>query len=175
MLAYLLLLVAVLSRVLPHPWLNFTAVGGALLFFGARRPLLQSIWPVAALVATDYYLTTYVYNYPFHVTSYLPTWMWYAAAIVLGRILLHNHVTWKNAAGAVLLSSTSFFLISNFATWADTALYPHTFAGLTECYIAAIPFYRNDLLSTTIVTALAFGVPALIHSQWGAHESKLSA
>jgi hypothetical protein len=38
MIAYLLLLVAVLTRVLPHAGMyNFTAVGGVLLYFGARR------------------------------------------------------------------------------------------------------------------------------------------
>ncbi len=40
MLAYIVLLLAVLSRILPHAfhataW-NFTAVGGGLLFFGSR-------------------------------------------------------------------------------------------------------------------------------------------
>ncbi|MBV8672218.1 MAG: hypothetical protein JOZ33_02180, partial [Acidobacteriaceae bacterium] len=55
---YLLILLAILSRVVPHPaWLNFTAVGGSLLYFGARRPLRQVILPVALLAATDYYLT----------------------------------------------------------------------------------------------------------------------
>ena len=37
--AYLLIALAILTRVAPHPgWFSFTAVGGALLFFGARRP-----------------------------------------------------------------------------------------------------------------------------------------
>jgi len=36
--AYLLLVAAVLSRLVPHPdWLNFTAWVGRLLYFGARR------------------------------------------------------------------------------------------------------------------------------------------
>jgi hypothetical protein len=62
MLAFALLLVAILSRVLPHPWLNFTAVGGALLVFGARRPLWQAVFPLAALAAVDYYLTVFAYR-----------------------------------------------------------------------------------------------------------------
>jgi hypothetical protein len=28
--------------------------------------------------------------------------------------------------------------------------------------VAALPFYRNDLISTTIVAGLAFGIPALV-------------
>ncbi len=57
--AYLLILVAIASRLLPHPdWLNFTAVGGALLYFGARRSWREMIAPLAALMATDYVLTS---------------------------------------------------------------------------------------------------------------------
>lgn len=161
--AFLLILLAVLSRVVPHPaWLNFTAVGGALLFFGARRPLRQAILPVALLAATDYYLTVYFYNYPFHISAYLLTWAWYAAVIILGRILLAKHVSALLVGSAVLIAPTSFFLITNFAAWLSMpTVYPRSFAGLGMSYVAGLPFYRNDLISTALVAGLAFGLPAL--------------
>jgi uncharacterized protein DUF6580 len=34
--------------------------------------------------------------------------------------------------------------------------------GLTACYAAAVPFYRNDLVSTLLVTGVAFGAEALV-------------
>jgi len=160
--AYLLIVLAVVSRVVPHPgWFNFTAVGGSLIYFGARRPLRQAILPVAVLAATDYYLTVYAYNYPFHVSAYLLTWAWYAAIILLGRVLLAKHVSALRVGTAVLIAPTSFFLITNFAAWVGSALYPQTFAGLGMSYVAGLPFYRNDLISTALVAGLAFGVPAL--------------
>jgi len=162
--AYLLIIVAVLSRVivLPHlAWLNFTAVGGSLLFFGARRPLRQAIIPVALMAATDYYLTVYAYNYPFHVSAYLITWAWYAAVIVLGRALLSRQVTALRVGAGVLVAPTSFFLITNFAAWLGSPLYPQNFAGLGMSYVAGLPFYRNDLISTALVAGLAFGLPVL--------------
>jgi hypothetical protein len=160
--AYLLIIAAVLSRIIPHPaWLNFTAVGGSLLYFGARRPLRQAILPVALLAATDYYLTVYFYSYPFHVSAYLITWAWYAAVIVLGRILLAKHVSALRVGTAVLIAPTSFFLATNFAAWVGSPLYPQTLAGLGMSYIAGLPFYRNDLISTALVAGLAFGLPAL--------------
>jgi len=165
MAAYLLIVVAVLSRVLPHPaWLNFTAVGGSLLYFGARRPLRQMWVPVAALAATDYYLTAFYYSYPFHLSAYLLTWAWYAAIIVLGYILLAKKTTVTRVGTAILLAPTSFFLITNFAAWfAMPQIYPRSLAGLELSYIAGLPFYRNDLLSTAIVAGLAFGLPAVAH------------
>jgi hypothetical protein len=160
MFAYLLTLFGVLAHAIPHPGLPFTAVGGSLLYFGARRPLWQAFFPVAALAASDYYLTTHVYSFPFVVQGYLLTWAWYAAVIVLGAILLRQRTTIVRVASATLLASTSFFVVTDYAVWAaQLGMYPHTFAGLMTCYAAALPFYRNDLVSTAIVAGLAFGIP----------------
>ena len=161
--AYLLLLLAVVSRVVPHPaWLNFTAVGGGLLFFGARRPLWQLIFPVALLAGSDYYLTTFAYGYSFHLANYLVTWFWYAAIVALGAGMLKGHASMGRVLGASALSATSFFLLSNFAVWAVSAIYPHSPGGLTACYLAGVPFYRNDLISTALVATLAFGAPQIV-------------
>ena len=164
--AYLLILFAILSRIAVsshHSWLNFTAIGGSLLFFGARRPLRQAILPVIALAALDYYMTVYVYSYPFAAQDYLITWAWYAAVIVLGHLLLRDRRSVGRVGAAVILSSTSFFLASNFAAWTVLrGIYPHTFSGLMTAYAAGLPFYRNDLLSTALVAGLAFGLPALV-------------
>jgi len=159
--AYLLILVAAISRVVPHPWMNFTAVGGGLLYFGAKRPLRETVWPVAALMATDYFLTVFAYHYAFHLTDYLVTWAWYAGAVVLGRVLLSRQVNVTRVIAAPVLAATSFFVLSNFAVWGGGVMYPHTLAGLGVCYMAGLPFYGNDLLSTTLVTGLAFGLPML--------------
>jgi hypothetical protein len=61
-----------------------------------------------------------------------------------------------------VLGPTSFFILSNYAVWVGGDMYPHNLSGLVACYAAAIPFYRNDLLSTAIVAGLAFGVPVLV-------------
>lgn len=161
--AYLLILVAVLSRLLPHPeWLNFTAVGGALLYFGARRSWREMLAPLAALMVTDYCLTVFSYHYSFVWTAYVTTWAWYVAAMVLGYILLHARTTFVRVAAGAVLGPTAFFIVSNYAVWAGSAMYPRTWAGLATCYAAAVPFYRNDLASTAIFCALAFGLPVLV-------------
>jgi hypothetical protein len=161
--AYLLLLVAVLSRLMPHPdWLNFTAVGGALLYFGARRSWREMLAPLAALMVTDYCLTVFTYHYAFRWEAYVTTWAWYLAAMALGHILLHARTTFVRFAAGVVLGPTSFFVLSNYAVWTAGGMYPRTLAGLEACYAAAIPFYRNDLLSTAIVAGAAFGIPVLV-------------
>lgn len=168
MLAYLVLLLAILSRILPIAFhitsVNFTAVGGGLLFFGARRSRWQTLIAVLALMATDFYLTTYAYGYAFHTSSYLVTWVWYAAVCLAGHQLLNRKASALRVAGAVFASSTSFFLLSNLVVWTGGGMYSHNLAGLATCYIAAIPFYANDMISTAITAGALFGLPALASS-----------
>ncbi len=174
--AYLLILIAVLSRLLPHPeWLNFTAVGGALLYFGARRSWREMLAPLAALMVTDYCLTVFSYHYSFVWSAYVTTWAWYLAAMALGHLLLHARTTFVRVAAGVVLGPTSFFVLSNYAVWAGSAMYPRSWSGMAACYAAAIPFYRNDLASTAVVCALAFGVPVLVRRYSAAHAAQASA
>jgi hypothetical protein len=166
MAAYLFLLLALLTRLLPHPgWMNFTAVGAMLIYFGARRPWRELIAPLAALIVVDYCLTVFVYHYAFQPQSYLLTWAWYAMAFALGRILLSARTSVIRVAASALLGPTSFFVLSNFAVWAmDTAgiTYARTLGGLGACLAAGLPFYRNDLASTGLFLGLAFGIPVLV-------------
>jgi len=164
MIAYLVLILAALSRLVPHALhgtgVNFTAVGAGLLFFGSRRPRWQALAALAILAATDFYLTRFVYGFPFQVKGYLVTWAWYAAVSLLASGLLRKVTALRVAAG-VVASATSFFLLSNFVVWVGSGMYPHSASGLAACYVAALPFYANDLLSTGVFSAALFGLPAL--------------
>lgn len=167
--AVVVLLLAVLSRILPvalhsQSW-NFSLLGGSLLFLGAgmaagsaRQTAAKIAGVLAVLMATDYWLTAYGYGFPFHASAYLVTWVWYIAICLLGMGLLAK-VTFLRAAAGAIAAPTSFFLLSNFAVWAGSTMYAHTAAGLGACYVAGLPFYRNDLVSTAITVGALFGLP----------------
>ena len=139
--AYLLLVFAILSRLAPHPgWLNFTAMGGALLYFGARRSRREMIAPLVALMATDYVLTVFAYHYAFQWQAYVVTWAWYLAAMFLGRILLRTRTTFLRVASGVVLGPTSFFLASNYAVWVAGDMYPRRSAA---CSPATLQRFRS--------------------------------
>lgn len=55
-------------------------------------------------------------------------------------------------AGAVV-----FFLVTNFAVWALFEMYPKTWAGLTTCYVKALPFFRTTLAGDAFYASLLFG------------------
>lgn len=162
--AYLVLLLAAGSRFLPHAMhgvgINFTAVGAGLLFFGSRSSRWHAVVAAAVMAITDIILTTIVYGLPFHVSGYLMTWLWYGAVALLASELLCKVTALRVIAG-VFASATGFFLLVDFAVWAGSNMYPHTTAGLLDCYVNALPFYGNDLVSTGLFAAVLFGVPAV--------------
>ena len=161
MLAYVFLLfaVAVHARFLPLPY-SFAPVTAALLYFGAHRPRREMWIPVAALAAAGLYLSHSVYGYAFSA-DLLVTWAWYAGMVLLGGWLAQK-TTALRVGAASLAGSVSFFVISNFAVWAVWNMYSKNFGGLMACYVAALPFFRNAVVSDLFFAAVFFGVGYLV-------------
>lgn len=170
MLPYFFVLLAIAVRflpfagplnILPHAW-HFTPLAASLLYFGARGSRRQMWIPWALLAATDVVLTKFIYSYTFS-WDHLVTWAWYAAILWLGTNLREKSGVLR-VVGAALASSVSFFLISNFAVWAAwPQMYPRTFAGLMESYVAGLPFFRGTAASDLFFSLAFFGLPALGH------------
>jgi hypothetical protein len=82
--------------------------------------------------------------------------------VFLGKLLRDRSAAGVIAAAA-FASSLSFFLITNFMVWVTGSMYPHTIGGLWACFLAGIPFYRNQILGDAFYTVAMFGGYALIH------------
>ena len=161
MLAYIFVILAVTVRFLPHPW-HFTPVVASLLFFGAYGPRRNMWFPFALLAGSDVILTKYVYSYPFTWDHYV-TWAWYGAILLLGT-RLRDHIKPAWIVASALASSVSFFLISNFASWACfTDMYPRSWSGLMMSYVAGLPFFQRAAIGDLIFTVAFFAVPVLLH------------
>jgi len=162
MLPYLFVLLAVVVRLMPHP-LAFTPVAGSLLFFGSRGSRRNFWFPLLALAAADVVLTKLIYKYAF-TGEHLVSWIWYAAILWLGSRLGRNPRPLP-VIGAALASSVSFFLVSNFAswaTWADT--YPRTLGGLMAAYVAGLPFFRRGIEGDLLFTIAMFATPVVLQA-----------
>lgn len=125
------IVIAVLMRLLPHiP--NVTPVTAVALFSGAyfTNRKLAFIIPLLMMFLSDLFLgfsgiTLFVYG-AFILVSYIGV------------------STKKMTITTILLSSVSFFVITNFGVWLMS--YPKTISGILECYTLAIPFFRNSLI-----------------------------
>ena len=91
--------------------------------------------PIVALVISNVALPGYD-----STVMALVVYVSFACPVLFGSLVKRQG--WVAVIGGSLASSLIFFVTTNFATWALTQLYPHTLAGLTTCYIAALPFYR---------------------------------
>ncbi|AHI05407.1 hypothetical protein BDW_04495 [Bdellovibrio bacteriovorus W] len=144
----LMILAAAFSRFIPHPW-NFTAVGAMALFGGAYLPKrLSLIVPLAALMLTDAILG-------FHNTMVF-VYAAFAAIVALGWVLRSQRSVVK-VGGMSLLASVLFFAVSNFGVWMMDGMYARTFEGLVQCYVAAIPFFGNQVGGDLFFSAVMFG------------------
>lgn len=166
MLAYLFILVAIAFRFVPHP-LAFTPVAAALLFFGAHATRKRFWIPLLAFIAADVILTRFVYSYPFSYDAFV-NWAWYGGILLLGTALRGKFRAGR-IFGAALASSVSFFVLSNFAVWLFFRnMYPRTLGGLSACFVAGIPFFRNEVVADLVFSFLFFGTPLLLRLLSGA-------
>jgi hypothetical protein len=156
MLAYFFLIIAVATRLAPHPW-HLTLIGASLLFFGAKRSPKEWIAPLVVLGALDVYLTRVWYGLPVTPDQLLSV-LWYAFALFIGYLLVRK-VTAIRVISASLISAISFFVVSNFAVWLFGTMYDKTFAGLVQCYVMAVPFFRGTMVSDLVFTPVLFSIP----------------
>jgi hypothetical protein len=156
----LMILTAAASRLIPHPP-NFTPVAAIALFGGAkfadRRVAL--LVPLAALFLSDIVLGFHALMPVIYAT--------FGLIVALGFRLRHNG-NGLRIATATVVSAVLFFLLTNFGVWALGTLYPRTLNGLMECYVAAIPFFRNMLLGNVLYSALLFGGVTLAERHFAA-------
>jgi hypothetical protein len=162
-LAFALIALAALTRLLPHPN-NFTPIGSIALFGAAyfNRQWLMLLAPFAALFFTDLFLNNVIYRdlYGNQFTLITSWWIYAAFAMVMlaGFGLLSKQVTGLSVFAASLSASAIFFLVTNFSVWAESGIYPKTAAGLAACYTAGIPFLGNTVLGDLFFSVSMFGV-----------------
>ena len=154
MLAIALLIFGILARLLPHEH-NFTPVTAIALFGGvylSRRYAV--ILPLTLMVISDIFIGL-------HDTIFF-TWGSVIVIALLGN-WMKERKTPAIVLGTSIVSALLFFLITNFGAWLSD-LYPHNFKGFIECYVMAIPFFRNTLVSSVIYSVVLFGSYELIAS-----------
>jgi hypothetical protein len=152
---------AALLRLAPHPP-NFAPVGGLALFGGARfRGWQAYVIPLLAMLVTDPILSHMV-GFPAYSWGTLIIYACFLINVLLGRAFLQHSTSPARIGLVTLAGSTQFFLITNFFSW---SMYPHTTAGLIECYVAALPFFGRTVLGDLFYSGVLFGAYALMKRQ----------
>lgn len=158
--AVLLILFAAFSRLIPHP-MNFAPVTAIALFAGVYLDKKYAfIVPLAAYILSDIFLGFYsgiewVYG-TMMIIALVGLWL---------KKRVEEGSTGKKIAyiaGTTLASSVIFFIVTNFGVWISGMFYEMSFKGLIDCYVAAIPFFRNSVAGDLFYVAAMFGVYELV-------------
>jgi len=137
------------KEILPFPP-NFAPIGALALFSGVYlKKKYALIIPLAAMVVSDLFIGWH--------NLVLFTWGSFALIGVIGWMVRKkkNIIT---VIGGSLAGSILFFLVTNFAVWAFTPLYTKAASGLVQCFILAIPFFRNTVLGDLFYVGVLFGI-----------------
>ena len=127
--------IVLLFRIIPHPP-NFTPVITLSLYL----PFIFGVWSIPFCILgfaiTDYFIG-------FHSLLF---WTWGALAFTGYTSKFCNKIFSRMFLS--FIGAITFFIISNFGVWITGTLYEISAEGLLNCYIMAIPFFNNTLLST---------------------------
>jgi len=147
----LLVLFAAFSRLVPHAP-NFTPMVAVALFSASyleRRHAL--VIPMLALFLSDAL-----------IGFYGPLMLFvYGSLVAVGALgfLMRGKVSLAAVLGFSFAGAVLFFLVTNFGVWIlSGSVYPKTVAGLFECYVMGIPFFRNELLGSILYSGALFGI-----------------
>ena len=170
LLAIVLIAVAAIYRLVPHPP-NVAPITAIALFGGAyiNRKWLIFLVPFAALYMSDFVLNNTALRsyYPdiegtvFWSQYMTGTFLAFGLIICLGLVFLKK-VSALRVVNISLVSSALFFLVTNFFAWLGSPIYPQSFSGLLTSYGAGIPFFRPTILGDLLFTGVLFGAMELI-------------
>lgn len=89
-------------------------------------------------------------------------WQYFSCALMVfvgGQLL--GSLRFVSTLGVAFLGSVLFFILSNFGVWFEGLLYPKTAAGLWQCYVMALPFFKTLVFATAIYAQIIW---ALLHT-----------
>ena len=148
----------VASRVIPHPP-NFTPVLAVAIFapYFARELVVAVAIPLVAMVLSDLIIGLH--------SSMIWVYGAVAASVVISHYLRQAGSLIVRIGSLAFVSSLLFFIVTNFGVWLGSGFYSQTIDGLTTCYIAALPFFGNTLVSTIAFSGLFYGLMRLTGQQ----------
>lgn len=158
-----LTVIGALLRLAPHPP-NFTPIGAVALFGGARLRGWQAYCvPFFAMLVTDPIRSRAEGSYSAYSWGTLIVYACFLINVLLGRLFLRKSSNPARIAAIVLAGSVQFYLITNLFVWLGaSSIYPHSWPGLMECYVAALPFFGRTILGDLFYSGALFSVYALL-------------
>ena len=133
------------SRFIPHPP-NFTSLIAISFYIPAVFGIRYIPIVVFALLFTDLIIG-------FHSTILFTS----GSVILIGLISKFFNKSILFRVSGAIMGAVIFFLFSNFGVWLG-GYYGYNLNGLISCYLLALPFFGNTLVSTILFSAVIEGI-----------------
>ncbi len=142
-----------------YPW-NFSPILALSLFGGALYASRRLVYlvPLATYLLGDVGIWLVTGRADWALYGGQPLVYLSVALVATCGFLMRGHRSWGRLAGSGTLAAVGFFVVTNFAVWAfgGGLRYPLNMAGMIDCYVQAIPFFRNSLISMAVFLPLLF-------------------
>ncbi len=142
-----------------YPW-NFSPILALSLFGGALYASRRFVYlvPLVTYLLGDVGIWLVTGRADWALYAGQPVVYLAVALVATCGFLMRDRRSWGRLAGSGLLAAVGFFVVTNFAVWAfgGGLRYPLNMAGLIDCYVQAIPFFRNSLISMAVFAPLLF-------------------
>ena len=129
------------SRFIPHPP-NFTSLLALSFYVPAILGIRYLPVLLISFVLTDLFIGL-------HGVTFF-TW---GSVLLIGLMSKFFLQSMTNRFLGALIGACLFYIITNFGVW-SLGSYGYTLGGLITCYLLAIPFFGNTLVSTLIFSLL---------------------
>jgi len=145
----LLAVFGIATRFVPHQ-ANFTAVAALALFGAYLLPKkIAILLPLTVIFISDIFLGFY------EIKLMAAVYLSFALASLLG-FYLKKHSKTQTVVFGSLLCALTFFIITNGAVFLFSPWYTKNIAGLWQCFLLALPFFKNNLLGNLFYSTLLF-------------------
>lgn len=136
-----IIILAVLSRLVPHPP-NFAPITGIALFSSKKinNKLFGVLLPIIPLFISDLFIGI----------SFINIFVYLSFVI----IYFLGSISSKIGVKLVFLSSVIFFILTNLGVW--YLGYPRNVEGLITCFTLAVPFFVNTILGDLFYSFIFF-------------------
>lgn len=144
----LIIFAGVSFKIIPHlP--DFSPEIVLSLYIGHKLPSKWAWMVILLITVISDYILSLTMGYPA-----FGSWSYFTYSGMIAICLLGSQTFFKGSSlkflALSLLSALAYWLWTNLGVWLTSNFYPHTENGFLICYVLALPFLKNSLLSSLV-------------------------
>ncbi|MDC1068142.1 hypothetical protein OAQ99_03165 [Candidatus Kapabacteria bacterium] len=137
---------------------NFSSFIALTLFSGILFPKnkLAYLLPFAIQMMMDLFIGIYATDLVGYATHFITMYLSLGLIVFIGQ--KSTNINFLKSLVGVTVANIGFFIITNFGSWILLPQYDASINGLISSYLAALPFFKNSIISGLVFSSILFGI-----------------